>query len=877
MLGFFWGGSEGQGTGRGCRKGGRRVRGGAVRRGHCPNLEALEVRLTLSTATWTGLGTDSNWMTADNWSGDTAPVSGDDLVFPAGVTNLSPVNNFPANTSFNSITIAAPNYSVSGNGVIVSSSIDTTYSPGTSSASEIDLGPSASIISVASGGTLDLTLSSSTSATQLDVSGGGTLDLMGTSSYTGTTTINSPTTGSMTTLLVDNTIGEVENFESVLGGNGTVGAVTNVGATVSPGHSPSPGVLTTGSLTLDSNSTFDAVLDGTSPGNGSTGYSQVDASGAVALGGATLDATLGSTYSPTPGDALTIIDNTSDSPVTGIFAGDPEGGAVMVGGDLFRITYQGGTSPDNDNVVLTAVSYTSSVAITTSSSSISYGQSVTLMATVTGSDGGTPTGTVAFYDGNPADGGTELGNPVALSGGVATDSVSLNASSSAQSIYADYIPDPTTDTYAGSTSTTPALVTVTPVTLTVSGITVDPMTYDASTTATLDTSSAVLSGVIGTDVVSVSPTGYTATFSSPDVGTSIPVTVTGLGLTGAQAGNYVLTQPTGLTGDITPATLTLTANNQTIAQGIAIPTLTFSSNGLQGSDTIAVLTTQPSLSTTATSSSAPGTYPINISGGTAANYSIVDVPGIFTVVVSQQTTTTVTSSSPLAVAGQPVTFTAVVTPVSSTEGTPTGSVTFESDDTPIGTGALDAATGVATFTTSTLGFGLHSITAVYSGDSTFETSTSSAIDEYITAAGTRPSLTVEAVRNRRGKIVAAELVANIGVIAPGSGTPKGNLIFFVNGRASYQAAPVVDGTATLALLPPTVTNKFIFVRYLGYYNIFQPSVSKSQLVSRRSLLAADSVYESSTRASAVKKSSDVIRHTDAALEAHESRSHRRHT
>jgi hypothetical protein len=834
------------------------------------------VRLTLSTATWTGLGTDSNWMTADNWSGDTAPVVGDDLVFPAGVTNLSPVNNFPANTSFNSITIAAPNYSVSGNGVIVSSSIDTTYSAGASSASDIDLGPSASTISVASGGTLDLTLSSTTSATQLGVSGGGTLDLMGTSRYTGTTTINSPTTGSMTTLLVDNTIGEVENFESVLGGNGTVGAVTNVGSTVSPGHSPSPGVLTAGSLTLDSNSTFDAVLDGTSPGNGSTGYSQVDASGAVALGGATLVATLGSTYSPTPGDALTIIDNTSDSPVTGIFAGDPEGGAVMVGGDLFRITYQGGTSPDNDNVVLTAVSHTSSVAINASSSSITYGQSVTLTATVTGA-GGTPTGTVAFYDGNPADGGTELGSPVALSGGVATDTVNLNASSAAQSIYADYIPDPTTDTYAGSTSTTPASVTVTPATLTVSGITVDSMTYDASTTATLDTSSAVLSGVIGTDVVSVSPTGYIATFSSPDVGTGIPVAVTNLGLTGAQAGNYVFTQPTGLTGDITPATLTLTANNQTIAQGNAIPTLTASYGGLQGSDTIAVLTSQPSLSTAATSSSAPGTYPININGGTAANYTIVDVPGTLTINPSVSTTTTVTSSSPLAVAGQPVTFTAVVTPVSSTEGMPTGSVTFESDDTPIGTGTLDAATGVATFTTSTLGFGLHSITAVYSGDSTFETSTASAIEEYITAAGTQPSLTVEAVRNRRGKIVAAELVANIGVFSPGAGTPEGNVIFFVNGRASYQVAPVVDGTATLALLPPRVTNKYIFVRYLGYYNIFQPSVSTSQLVSRRSLLAAHSVYESSTRASAVKESSDVIRHTDAALEAHESRSHRRHT
>ncbi|MGP0066485.1 MAG: Ig-like domain repeat protein [Isosphaeraceae bacterium] len=825
------------------------------------------MRLTPSTgsATWTG-AVDSDWSNPGNWSGDTAPLPGYDLIFPANVTTLNAVNDFPSGTSFNSITIEAPDYNLSGNGVVIASSLGTTYTSGTATA--LDISMTGQIILVASGGTLDLSLGVS-STPQLNLSGGGTLDLEGQSSYSGTTTIAGPAT----TLLVDNTIGTVENTQGVLGGNGTVGTVTNIGGTVSPGHSPSPGVLTTGSLSLDSNSTFVADLDGTSPGNGSTGYNQVVAGGSVSLDNAALDASIGPDYTPTPGDALTIIQNNSGTAVTGNFAGDLEGGAVTVGNSLFRINYQGGNS--GDNVVLTNVSYTSSVTISPSSSSTIYGQSVTMTATVTGGDGGTPTGTVAFYDGNPSSGGTELGTPVALSGGVATDPVDLDALGSPHQVYAVYIPDPTTDTYAGSTSTTPATVIVAPATLTVSGITVNSKVYDSTTTATLDTSSAVLSGVLNGDTVSVSPSGYTATYSSPDAGTGIPVTVTGLSLTGADAGNYVLTQPTNLTGDITQAPLTLTANDQTIIETNPIPTLTFSASGLQGNDTLAVLTSQPSLSTSATSSSPPGSYPININGGTAANYTITDVPGNLTIVANQQTTTTVTSSSPLAVAGQPVTFTAEVTPVVASTEAPTGSVTFYANASPIGTGTLDAATGVATFTDSSLRYGSYSIQAVYSGDLTFGTSTSSAISQFITSAGTQPMLTVVAVRNSRGKIVAAELVADIGVTAPGSGTPLGNAVFFVNGRASYQIAPVVDGKATLTLLPPRVENKLIYFRYLGYYNIFQPSASTSQLVSRRSLAYGPSVTEAVTRAALSRESADVQQPVKV-VKVLKSRDHRRH-
>src|SRR5512146_203785 len=71
--------------------------------------------------------------------------------------------------------------------------------------------------------------------------------------------------------------------------------------------------------------------------------------------------------------------------------------------------------------------------------------------------------------------------------------------------------------------------------------------------------------------------------------------------------------------------------------------------------------------------------------------------------------------------GQQVSFTATVTAVS---GTPTGTVEFADNGTIIGAAALDSA-GVATFLTAVLAAGSHAITAVYSGASGFDPSSSS--------------------------------------------------------------------------------------------------------------------------------------------------------
>jgi uncharacterized repeat protein (TIGR02543 family) len=77
--------------------------------------------------------------------------------------------------------------------------------------------------------------------------------------------------------------------------------------------------------------------------------------------------------------------------------------------------------------------------------------------------------------------------------------------------------------------------------------------YDGNTNATI---TGTLSGIISGDESNVSLVG-TGTFASANVGTGIVVTSNST-LGGSESGNYSLTQPTGLTGEITKANQTIT-------------------------------------------------------------------------------------------------------------------------------------------------------------------------------------------------------------------------------------------------------------------------------------------------------------------------------
>ena len=169
-----------------------------------------------------------------------------------------------------------------------------------------------------------------------------------------------------------------------------------------------------------------------------------------------------------------------------------------------------------------------------------------------------------IYDGSIS--GT-LGGTGALSGIIAPDEVTLDgtpvATFPAKNIGTE-LPVTVTGfalsgTDAGNyTLTQPTGLTanITSKGLTVTGLTVDNKVYDGNASATLGGTGA-LSGVIVPDVVNLSGTPI-ATFPAKNIGTGLAVSVTGFTITGADAGNYTLTQPAGLTANITSKELTIT-------------------------------------------------------------------------------------------------------------------------------------------------------------------------------------------------------------------------------------------------------------------------------------------------------------------------------
>ena len=121
--------------------------------------------------------------------------------------------------------------------------------------------------------------------------------------------------------------------------------------------------------------------------------------------------------------------------------------------------------------------------------------------------------------------------------------------------------------------------------ISINGVTIADKIYDGNTTATI--TGATVSGVIGSDVVSVDISGASATFANANVGTGILVNANGLALTGADSANYKLTSNAfETTGNITKATVTVTADAQSKVYGETDPTLSYQVSGLVGSDAL---------------------------------------------------------------------------------------------------------------------------------------------------------------------------------------------------------------------------------------------------------------------------------------------------
>ncbi|HRQ88488.1 MAG TPA: MBG domain-containing protein, partial [Bacteroidia bacterium] len=171
--------------------------------------------------------------------------------------------------------------------------------------------------------------------------------------------------------------------------------------------------------------------------------------------------------------------------------------------------------------------------------------------------------------------------------------------------------------------------TITPKTINLNGVAANGKTYDGTTAATFDLSGASLSGVLVGDMVQIG-TG-SGTFASKDAGIGIVVTASGFTLVGADAGNYTLAaQPTGLSANIAPKALTVTANNANRAQDQANPPFSATYSGFVPGEGPGHLSGTLVFGTV--SGYVPvGAYAITPSGLFSGNYAITFVDGTLTV------------------------------------------------------------------------------------------------------------------------------------------------------------------------------------------------------------------------------------------------------
>src|SRR5207248_10875524 len=137
---------------------------------------------------------------------------------------------------------------------------------------------------------------------------------------------------------------------------------------------------------------------------------------------------------------------------------------------------------------------------------------------------------------------------------------------------------------------------------------------------------------------------------------------------------------------------------------------------------------------------------------------------------------TVTASPSSPVLGQQVTFTATVFATPPATGTPAGSVTFVIDGTGQTPVNLDGS-GQASFSTSSLTAGTHTVVANYGGNASFAASSSPPLSEAISKADTTVALTSS------GNTVFGQPVsftATVNAVPPGAGIPNGQVQFTID-------------------------------------------------------------------------------------------------
>jgi len=248
--------------------------------------------------------------------------------------------------------------------------------------------------------------------------------------------------------------------------------------------------------------------------------------------------------------------------------------------------------------------------------------------------------------------------------------------------------------------------------------------YDGTTSATVTLTDNRVLGDVFTD-------SYTsASFADKNVGTGKAVSVSGISISGADAGNYSLSNTTASTSaDITPKPAAVTPAAASKIYGSADP-LSLTTGTLSGFVAADGITASYSRTAGETVAGSPYTISATLSPASAlSNYTITYNTANFT--ISKASTTVSLSITPAANNGPGSyilntlqTFSVTVAPQFA--GTPTGTVTLKDSSTTIATITLSGGGGSITNSTLVSAIlGAHSLSAVYYGDDNFITSTSS--------------------------------------------------------------------------------------------------------------------------------------------------------
>src|SRR5439155_1029641 len=231
--------------------------------------------------------------------------------------------------------------------------------------------------------------------------------------------------------------------------------------------------------------------------------------------------------------------------------------------------------------------------------------------------------------------------------------------------------------------------------------------------------------------------------------------------------------------------VTFTATVTSSATSIPTGTVTFQ----DGAATLGTGMLSGGNATLATSALVGGVHSITAVYGGDASFASSTSPVLMQTVNKAASSTSVVSSNSASNRGAAVTFTATVT--SPVTGTLTGTVRFQDGTSALGTGTLSG--GTATFTTSGLTGGPHSIAAIYSGDANFAGGTSPALTQTVNKVGDATSV----ASSNNPSIFGSAVTFTATVTSSATSIPTGT-VTFQDGAATLGTGMLSGGNATLA-------------------------------------------------------------------------------